>query len=282
VDGKIGGERRKIVKIKIWAVGIALISLFGGSVCLAEEEAKVEGKAGLTVLSQYVSRGYELSKDSFVLWPSLGITYRGFSVSFWGNIDSDEHATQNFTPDNPGHTSFNETDLNLSYTHKIGKLALTGGYMYYSTKYAPDTQELYISVSYDTIATPTLVVYRDIADLPGTYINLSLSQSWKVYKEITLDLGAAAGYFWGDGDAWKTFESSTGAYTGGKYQAFHDGMVSAGFTVPIGKNFAIQPIVQYWFPLSSEASRTVDGNSYNPAGKIDDTLVTGVNLTFTF
>jgi hypothetical protein len=270
------------MRIRVLVLAFALATFFVESASLAAEEAKVTGKAGLAVLNQYVSRGYELSAHSAVIWPSLGITYRGFSVSFWGNIDSDEHATQSFTPDNPGHTSFNETDWNLSYTYNLGKLQLIGGYMYYSTKYAPDTQELYISVSYDTIAQPTLVIYRDIADLPGTYINLSLSQSWKVYRKITFDLGVAAGYFWGDSNAWNTFESSTGGYTGGKYRAFHDGMVSAGFTVPFEKNWAIQPVVQYWFPLSSKASRTIDGNSYNPAGNLDKTFVTGVNLTFTF
>ena len=263
-------------------LAFALIPLFWESAGFAAEEEKVTGEAGLAVLSQYVSRGYELSAHSIVFWPSLGIAYRGFSISFWGNIDSDEHATQSFTPDNPGHKSFNETDLTLGYAYKIGKLELTGGYMYYSTKYAPDTQEVYISVSYDTFAKPTLVIYRDIDDLPGTYINLSFSQSWQVYRQITFDLGAAVGYFWGDGDAWKTFESSTGAYTGEKYRAFHDGMISTGITVPIGKSWAIQPVAQYWFPLSSKASRTVNGTSYNPAGNIDETFVTGVNLTLSF
>jgi hypothetical protein len=275
----MGGEK---MRIRVLILAFALISLSWESAGFAAEEEKVSGKASLSVLSQYLSRGYELSAHSVVIWPSLGITYRGFSLSFWGNIDSDEHATQSFTPDNPGQTSFNETDLGLSYTHNFGKFQLIGGYMYYSTKYAPDTQEIYISVSYDTIAHPTLVIYRDIADIPGTYINFSLSQSWKIYREITFDLGVAAGYFWGDSNAWNTFESSTGAYTGEKYRAFHDGMVSVGFTVPFEKNFSIQPTVQYWFPLSSKASRTIDGNSYNPAGNIDKTFVTGVNLTFTF
>jgi hypothetical protein len=270
------------MRIRVLTLALALISLCWEGAGFAAEEEKVGGKASLAVLSQYVSRGYELSAHSIVFWPSLGITYRGFSISFWGNIDSDEHATQSFTPDNPGHKSFNETDLTLSYGYKMGKLELIGGYMYYSTKYAPDTQELYISVSYDTFAKPTLVIYRDIDDLPGTYINLSCSQSWEVYRGITFDLGAAAGYFWGDGGAWNTFESSTGAYTGEKYRAFHDGMLSAGFTVPIEKSWAIQPVAQYWFPLSSKASRTINGNSYNPAGNLDETFVTGVNFTFSF
>jgi hypothetical protein len=114
--------------------------------------------------------------------------------------------------------------------------------------------------------------YRDITEFPGTYINLSFSQSWKVYKEISLDFGASAGYFAGDSDTWKTFESSTGGITGEKYRPFHDGMAAVGFTVPIGKNFSVQPVVQYWVPLSSEASRTVNGNWYNPAGEIDEPM----------
>jgi hypothetical protein len=35
-----------------------------------------------------------------------------------------------------------------------------------------------------------------------------------VYKEITLDLAASFGYFKGDDSYWKTYESSTGDYTG--------------------------------------------------------------------
>ncbi|MBI5967297.1 MAG: hypothetical protein HY882_05515 [Deltaproteobacteria bacterium] len=270
------------MKIRVLVVAIAMISLLGESACFAAEEAKVTGKAGLGVFSQYVSRGYEYSAHSIVFQPCLSIAYRGFSVSFWSNIDSYEHATQSFTPDRPGQKSFNETDLTLSYTYNLGKLELTGGYLYYATKYSPETEELYISVTYDTIAKPTLAIYRDITEFPGTYINLSFSQSWKVYREITLDLGGSVGYFAGDSDYWKTFESSTGGYTGEKYQAFHDGMVRVGFTVPILKNLAVQPVVQYWFPLSDKARRTVNGNSYNPAGKLDETFVTGVNLTYNF
>lgn len=117
-----------------------------------------------------------------------------------------------------------------------------------------------------------MIIYRDIAEFPGTYVNLSFFQSWKVYKEISLGVGASAGYFARDSDYWRTLESSTGGYTGGKYRAFHDGMVSAGFTVSITKNLSVQPVVQYWFPLSSEAGRTVNGNSFNPAGEIDEPM----------
>ncbi len=98
--------------------GSALMLMF---LCIAasvwgEEGEKVAVNAGLGVFNRYVFRGYEIGQDSVVFQPSLGAAYKGFSVSFWGNIDSDEKTTQNFVPDRPGKKSFNETDLTLSYT----------------------------------------------------------------------------------------------------------------------------------------------------------------------
>jgi hypothetical protein len=269
-------ERRILVGV------MACLFLLGNAFYLNAEENPITGNVMLAGLNKYIFRGYELSDKSIVLQPSMGIAYRGFSASFWGNIDTDEHATQSFAPDRPDHKSFNEIDLNLSYTHSWGKLSLSGGYIYYGTKYTAETEEVFASISYDIFLKPTLTVYRDITAYPGTYLNLALSHSLKIYREITLDLGASAGYFAGDSGYWETYESSTGAYTGEKYQAFHDGMVSAGFTIPMGKHFAFQPVVQHWFPLSDKARRKVDGHSYNPSGYLDENWVVGVNGKFSF
>jgi hypothetical protein len=263
---------------------LALILLLSCSFVnsLNAEETKITGSASAGIFNRYIFRGYELGTDSFVFQPALSFSCKGFSAAFWGNIDSDEHPTQSFVPDRDGHKSFNETDLTLSYMYSIEKLSITGGYIYYGTKYAQETEEIFLSASYDIVTKPTITVYRDITSYPGTYINLNLSHSEKIYKDITLDLGASASYFVGDDDYWRTYESSTGSYTGAKYSAFHDGMVKAGFTIPLVKNFSVQPLAQYWFPLSSKARRTIDGNSYNPNGKLDDTFVWGLNITFTF
>lgn len=252
---------------------------------LHSEKPPVSGTASVGVFNRYVFRGYEIGRKSAVIQPSVSLSYKYFSLALWSNIDTNEHRTQSFIPDKEGRKSFNETDLTLSYTYAIDKLSLTAGYIYYALKYnnpPGDTEELFLSASYDMIGKPTIAVYRDITSYPGTYFNLSLSHSLPVYKDITLDLGASAGYFTGDDGYWKTFESGTGGYTGKKYSALHDGMVKAGFTIPVAKNLTIQPIAQYWFPLSSKAGRSVDGTSYNPNGKVDDTFVTGLNLTFSF
>ncbi len=271
--------RMRILRIIFTAV--VLVIFFPMNNLYAAEQ-KVTGSASVGIFNRYIFRGYELSTNSVVIQPALSISYMGFTASFWGNIDSNEHPTQSFTPDREGHKSFNETDLTLGYTYAIGKISLTSGYIYYGTKYADETEEIFLGASYDFITKPTLTVYQDVSTYLGTYINFSLSHSEKIYKDITLDLGASAGYFVGNEDYWRTFESSTGEYTGKKYSAFHDGMVKAGFTIPLAKNFSVKPIAQYWFPLSSKAKRTVEGSSYNPNGKLDDTFVTGFNIICNF
>ncbi len=221
-----------------------------------------------------------------MLEPSVTINYKGFSLNVWGNIDTDQHATQVFVPgkdgSGEGHKSFNETDLTLSYTYNIDKLALTGGYIYYGTEYAQQTQELYVSTTYDMIAHPTISIYRDIDANPGWYVNLSFSQSLPVAKmpngDMTVDLGASFGYY--------NISSLTPANK--TYSALHDGMVKVGLTVPVAKNVVVQPITQYWFPLSGKAHHdqlvTVDGSIFNnnPAAHIDNTFVFGVGATLSF
>ncbi|MBI5408547.1 MAG: hypothetical protein HZA14_04190 [Nitrospirae bacterium] len=246
------------------------------------EKPPVSGSVGLSLFNKYVFRGYELSADSVVIQPSVSVSYKYFSASFWGNIDSKETPTQSFVPDKADEKSFNETDLTLSYTFVIDKLSMTAGYIYYGTKYAMETEELFLTLGYDTLLKPTLSVYRDITEYPGTYVNLSVAHSLPLIKDITLDLSASAGYFVGDDDYWNTFESSTGGYTGDKYKALHDGMIKAGLTIPVAKNVSVQPVAQYWFPLSNKARKTIDGSSYNFNGKLDDTLVAGVNMTLGF
>lgn len=232
----------------------------------------VTGTASLGVFNKYIFRGYELSKNSVVIQPGLTASVGGFSASYWGNIDSKEHETQNFVPDRPGHKSFNETDLTLSYTKSFGKLSLTGGYIYYDTKYANETQEIFGTVTYDIIGKPTLSIFRDVDAYPGTYFNFSLAHSIKLPKEITLDLGASVGYMSGDGKYWKTLTSST------KYSAFHDGMVKAGLTIPLTQKVSLAPVVQYWFPLSDKASK----KNYNPNGRLESNVVGGATITYTF
>lgn len=77
----------------------------------------------------------------------------------------------------------------MSYTYALGKASLTGGYIYYDTAYAPETEAFFSALSYDMPGVPTLSIYRDVDAYPGTYFNVSLAHSVKVVGDTTLDLG---------------------------------------------------------------------------------------------
>lgn len=251
----------------------------------AEEKEKVEKVSGFLSVgayNRYIFRGYELSRKSIVIQPSITLSYKGFSINSWANIDTDEHSTQSFTPDRKGKKSLNESDLTFMYTYSIEKFSFSAGYTYYGTKYTTETEEVFLSASYDIFTKPTLTIYRDISTYPGTYLNLSFSHSFPLYKGITLDLFASFGYFKGDDNYWRTYEKSTGNYTGERYSAFHDGKLQAGLTIPISNHTTLQPNIQYWFPLSDRAKRKIEGKSYNPSGHLDNTFVAGLNFNFNF
>jgi hypothetical protein len=262
-------------------IAVLALLIASGQLLLAGDDS-VSGSASVGVLNRYIFRGYRIGAASVVVQPALSVSYRGFSASFWGNIDADEGATPSFVPDRPGQMSFNETDLVLCYSHTLGRLGLTAGFIYYGTKYTAETQEIYAAASYDILGKPTLTVYRDIGAYPGTYFLLSVGQSFPLVRKVTLDLGASAAYFSGSGDYWRTYLASAGSYTGKIYRAFHDGMAKAGLTFPLGKGLGLQAVVQYFFPLSAAAARTIEGLSYNINGALADVWVFGTILTWGF
>ncbi len=207
----------------------------------AEEQERPAADFGVAFLSRYVWRGYALSDDSMVIQPSGTISYKGFAVNLWGNLDT-------HYDDGTGHGTsiFNETDLTVSYDHSFGPVSLGAGYIYYGLEGLPDSQEVYISAGYNILLSPTLTVYREISNYPSWYARLSLSHSFELPKEITLNVGASAGYYSYD----DVYEASSDSH---KYHNFHDGVISASLDVPLGKYFTMSPMIAYSFPLSDDA-----------------------------
>lgn len=84
-------------KILLFAMGLAM-----SASTLAQEKEKVETTIAADVVSQYVWRGLEAGSVS--LQPTLGIGYKGLSLSAWGSVGLTD----------PADTK--EFDLTLSYT----------------------------------------------------------------------------------------------------------------------------------------------------------------------
>jgi Zn-dependent M28 family amino/carboxypeptidase len=133
---------------------------------------------------------------------------------------------------------------------------------------------VFASATLDTILSPTLSVYREIAHTPAWYVNFGISHSQPIVDKITLDLAASAGYYYSDDS-----DFSEAKDPNSKYRAFHNGLVSAGFTIPFGEYFSIKPLIAYSFPLSSKADDYITASSISDHSNF---IYGGVTLSFAF
>ena len=255
-----------VLKKMITAVAMAAVILAGSMVNVRAEEGEAPtASADLSVLSKYVWRGYELSDDSLVLQPSVTVGYKGFALNLWGNLDSDLVGTDK--------AEWTETDMTLSYDWALGPVSMGVGYIYYALDNANDTKEVYLSAGLDVLLSPTLTIYRDISEFPGWYLNLGISHSFQLPHDISLDLSGSVGYYYSDDDDFVEVGTTK------KYKNLHDGLISAGLTIPVGKYITVSPAVSYSFPLSSKADDLLKDASYSNDSSF---LYGGVTLSIAF
>ncbi len=255
----------KITKVFLMVVLILSISATG----IYADDIKKSGYASMDAMSNYVWRGQKLS-NSWVIQPSVGINYGAFGVNIWSNYDSDRFEVTSGSES--GHGKITETDITLTYTHSINKLTLTGGYIYYALEGANDTQELFISASYDMLLNPSLTVYYDYDEGNGAFIVVAVGHTFPVYKDIGLKLGATAGY---------NIRNKVMGFDddGKRFTNFYNAELSASVTIPVHKNISLTPKIAYSFPLSSDAKEAIRRVSDDGKKNI---LYGGVNLTLNF
>ena len=239
-------------KVILGITAASLLTAAGIPAAMAEEAPSADASVGL--YSKYVWRGFELRDDSIVIQPSLSISYMGFSANLWANLDTDLVGSDT--------NKWNETDLTLSYDGAHEKLGYGVGWIYYALDSANDTQEIYATLSYDVLLAPSLTLYYDIDDFSGDwYANFSIGHSFAVTESASLDLGLAVGY--SDNDT---------------YNEFHDGLISASMSFPVGKYVSITPELYYSFALSDEAETAIESGP-----SADDSFVYGgVSVSFSF
>ncbi len=242
---------------KMIVAGILTLSMLGaGASAATAEEEMPTAEASVSIYSTYVWRGFGLSDDSMVIQPSMTVGYKGFAANLWGNLDTDYYATND--------AKYNETDITLSYDGAYEKLGYGVGYIYYALDGTDDTQEIYGTLSHGMLLSPTLTIYYDVDTFSGLYyVTFGISHSFAIGEKNSLDLGALVSYM--DDDE--------------GYDDFHNGVLSASMTFPLGKYFSITPEAYYSFSLSSDAE------DYIKAGSADDDdnyFYGGTTLSFAF
>jgi uncharacterized protein (TIGR02001 family) len=229
----------------------------------ARAEDKPEADLTTGFYSQYIWRGFALSRDSLVIQPSLTVSYKGVGMNLWGNLDTEQYAA-----DEADKTSnFNETDLTLSYDGSAGKVGYGIGYIYYGLDGVKDTQEVYASVGFDTLLSPSLTVYQDITGLKWLYVKAAIGHSLELTREVSLDLGASVSYLDDNED----------------YNEIHDGVLSASVSIPVAEYISVSPELYYSFPLGSKAKDYLQAANSATIDKAKADYVYGglaVNLAF--
>jgi hypothetical protein len=262
---------------------VAIVLAAAAPILSAEEKpAAITGTASLTALNRYIFRGYRFGGGGLVVQPYLTASFAGFSASIWGNFDAKEAATPNFAPAREGRSSYNETDISGSYAFETGPFALSFGFVYYGTTYAADTIEIFATAAWRVFGKPTLSVYQDVSAYPGTYLNFSWMPSFALAEGVSLDLCASLGYERGGKAYWRTFDPSTGGFSGSPYRAYHDGMLKAGLTIALGPGLSLQPQAQYAFPISAASRRAATEAGGTANGPLAPVWVFGAALQFTF
>jgi hypothetical protein len=252
--------------IRIFVLAMIITAMTAGSIYA--EEIKTAGSASVDVMSNYVWRGQKLS-NSWVVQPSIGITYGGFGANLWANFDTDRNEVNT---NGGGHGEGTETDFTLNYSFSVNKFTLVAGYIYYALEGTNDTQEVYFSTGYDTILKPTLTVYYDFDEGNGAFILASIGHSFEIAKGTNLNLGASASYNINN----KVMGLDE---DGDEFSNFYNGELSASLNIPVWKAISVTPKIAYSFPLSNDAEDAIK-NISDDGDK--DIFYGGVNLTLSF
>jgi hypothetical protein len=267
------------------------------------EEEKPTGEFAVSAMSQYIWRGYELSRNSIVVQPSVTIGYKGFTANVWGNMDTHPYFAGTQADKSYG-SAWTETDLTLSYSKTFGIVNIGGGYIYYGlnsmNKDAPDradAQEVFLTVGLNTILNPTLTAYKEVDHYHNWYFLLAISHTFEFNKVVSLKLAASGSYLLSEyADAalfnagagyggYPKFDSNSQA-TDDKFKNFHDGTVSASLPLKVASYLTVTPIISYTFPLSEDARYEMKGQGLKGSAVNTDRdsqyVYGGVTVSFSF
>ncbi len=225
----------------------ALFLLVSAPAALAAIE--VEGSAYVGVYDKYLWRGFNLSGSETVVQPGADLSAKGFTLSWWGNL-------------NTRTGEMDEVDVTIDYTAELNELvSLSVGNIFYALDGLADTNELYAGVALNTLLSPALTIYYDYdeAESDGLFFIASIGHSLDLVEGLSLDLGALVSY------------NQASDYAVGSYRDWHNYQLSVGLTYALTDQITINPSFAYSSPISNAAKEAIDSE-----------VLGGVNLSLSF
>jgi uncharacterized protein (TIGR02001 family) len=242
-------------KINIVLVGLLLLVV---SLCsTASAAVEVSGDAYVGVYSQYLWRGCDLSGSMPVAQGGVDVSAGYFTVSYWTNLQLKTDKGEGWES---GETT--ETDIVLDYSRDLNDLvSISVGNIFYQLDGAEDTNELYLSLSLNTLLSPSLSVYYDWdkAEEDGLFYSLSIGHDIAINEALSLSLGALVSY------------NQSSDYALDDYDDFHNYELSAGIDYAINERVSVGGSFMFSEGLSD------DSRDY-----IDSEMVSGMAVTYAF
>ncbi len=240
-------------KLAVILAALAVLSV--GMVTNGLAAITVEGEVYVGVFDRYLWRGFDLSDSRPVVQGGVDLSAGNFTLSYWSNWQLN-------SSDNLSAGNITETDIVLDYTQDLGDwFTASIGNIWYSLKDAPDTNELYVAVTANTLLSPTFTMYWDWdeADDEGLFFTLDISHAFALLDNLELGLGALVSY------------NLHSDYAVGAYSGFHNYEFSVELNYALTEQLTVSPYFQFSSGLSSAAKSVID----------TETLA-GVNLSFAF
>jgi uncharacterized protein (TIGR02001 family) len=143
---------------------------------IAEEmnaKAKVAFQIETDIRTMNVFRGVAYLERP-VLQPTIDLSYKGFNINLWSNIDIKN-------------TQLNEFDFTFGFAKQLGKcLSLSTGYTLYTypNTCVSKTQEVYVNAGFELqkIVNPSLLIALDFDEGKGAYVKLSADHSFRIFS----------------------------------------------------------------------------------------------------
>ncbi len=271
----------------------------------AAEEDKPTASFAVDLMSQYIWRGFALSRDSVVLQPSVTVGWKGFSVNIWGNFDTYEKNPFIGPPWRGG--KWNETDFTLGYSRDIYNgdwlkaVTVSVGGIYYvldgTANPQGDSFELYTGLAVDVNWFKLAAVANyEMFHYPGVWLTLGISRVFELpfvpLEGATLEVGNNILFL---------FSRDQAAYPDPqdrrlasdeplRARAFSDplaGQLYATLNLPVYKYVTISPKVGFWYALGGKSTYLLGGGGRNSFTGLSwdnqhNHVYGGVSVTFAF
>jgi hypothetical protein len=255
-------------------------------------EDKPTASLGVDILSQYIWRGFALSRNSAVLQPSLTAAYKGFSVNVWGNFDTGQ--SNPFLTPVFKEAKWNETDFTFGYSRElyagtaIKSLSANLGVIYYALDSINNPQgdsfEIYYGLAADVNWFKLAVTAnQEVFHYPGWWLTLGISRVFELpfkiqdNSNVSVELGHNFIFLFSrDQVAYPNLSTSN------PVQAFSGplaGQLYATLNVPVHKYVTIAPKIGFWYAAGGNATPLLGGASWD---KQHNHVYGGVNVTFAY